>query len=613
MPLTVSLRHTRRGPIVLAIIALFGLLVPAGVLAKKPPAPVTIQILNVSDWHGNMDPQSANGGAWNISARWKQDRQAYPTLTLTAGDDFGAAPPLSGFFNEEPAVKTERLMGVQVNTFGNHNFDKGVAHLQQMVNLAGAPTSASAPGQPFKYVASNLANVQGNLSGVEKIAYLNIGGAKVAVIGIVNEDAPTLVSPGAFGTIAVTDGLEAVKREAKAAKKAKADVVIVITHKGMASVDPPAGTLKDFAESLPRNLVDVVIGDHTNLQFSGTAANGVLYHENLSFGNGYAKTLLTLRPGHGPGVISKSVQFVVPGPAGALGPGNTCAGGTATFCDQAILDMLQPYRAELSRQLDGKIATTTQPFDRGDNIERRREVPLGDLVADSMREAYGVQIGYMTGGGIRSQFPACGYAPVDHTLNRANWNGAHTAFAACAGYGGTAPYDVVIGDVYSVLTFGNNVQVRDVTGIQLWQALENGVSLCPVSIPASGSCAGRFPQVSGIKFTFDKTLPTGCTGNDVPANGPITWACEPSRVTEVLVEDPAHAGQYIDVPYDATTYSMAITDFTNAGGDSYFMLADGQGASRDRDANVLLAYVRAHPNLDPTSYPLDRITICPCT
>jgi 5'-nucleotidase len=57
---------------------------------------------------------------------------------------------------------------------------------------------------------------------------------------------------------------------------------------------------------------------------------------------------------------------------------------------------------------------------------------------------------------------------------------------------------------------------------------------------------------------------------------------------------------------------MSITDFTNAGGDSYFMLKDGQGATRDRDANVLLAYMQAHPNLDPTLYPLDRITICPC-
>lgn len=61
------------------------------------PPPVTIQILNVSDWHGNLDPfgTPSLGGAWNISARWKEDRASRPTLTLTAGDDFGATPPLS--------------------------------------------------------------------------------------------------------------------------------------------------------------------------------------------------------------------------------------------------------------------------------------------------------------------------------------------------------------------------------------------------------------------------------------------------------------------------------------------------------------------------------------
>src|SRR5918997_121571 len=89
------------------------LVVAGGAVAAKPgpPDPVTIQILNVSDWHGNVDPVANTGGAWNISARWKQDRLTHPTLTLTAGDDFGATPALSNFFNEEPAVKAQRLMG----------------------------------------------------------------------------------------------------------------------------------------------------------------------------------------------------------------------------------------------------------------------------------------------------------------------------------------------------------------------------------------------------------------------------------------------------------------------------------------------------------------------
>jgi 5'-nucleotidase len=624
--LSISPRRERRGSLALAVLALVGLIVPGGVTATRPPAPVPLQILNVSDWHGNLDPvSSAAGGAWNISARWQLDRAAYPgrTLTLTAGDDFGASPPLSGFFDEIPAVIGERMMGIQVNTFGNHNFDRGLEHLQSMIDFAGAPTDSDHPGSPFMYVAANLANLNANLTGVDPVAYFTLGGIKVAVIGIVNEEAPTLVSPGNFGTIQVTDGVIAAQKTALEAKMAGAQAIIVITHKGVTSVDPPSGPLVDFVEGLPAGLVDVVIGDHTNVQFSGTATNGILFHENASFGNTYAKTFLSVRTGKGPGVVSKSMQFVTPGPTGSLGANNTsCLGGTkpgptptdppvpdpAPFCDQALVDALVPYRVLLAAALDGVIGTTTVPLDRGGNIERRREMPLGDLVSDGIREVYGVQIGYMTGGGLRTQFPACAYRPENTTLDRANWNSAHTAVVACSGYGGTAPFDIVTGDVYSVLPFGNNIVVRDITGELLWQALENGVSHCPTTIPDTGTCEGRFPQVSGIRFTFDKTADTGCTGNEFPNVGPITWTCASSggRITSVSLANGT------PILANSTVYTMAITDFTNNGGDSYFMLHDGQGATRDRDANVFLAYMQAHPNLDPTTYPLNRITICPC-
>ena len=44
--------------------------------------------------------------------------------------------------------------------------------------------------------------------------------------------------------------------------------------------------------------------------------------------------------------------------------------------------------------------------------------------------------------------------------------------------------------------------------------LENGVSLCPNPITSTSTCAGRFPQVSGLKVTFKLANPTGCTGSE---------------------------------------------------------------------------------------------------
>jgi 5'-nucleotidase len=594
-------RRAGRPFALLAAIVALSLILPTALDAAKPPT-TTIQILNVSDWHSNLDPLSGIGGAWNISARWQADRASYPTLTLTAGDDFGASPPLSGFFNEEPGVKAERMMGIQVNTFGNHNFDRGIAHLQSMINLAGAASTGNtgaAPGEPFTYVAANLSNMAANLSGVSPLRYFTVAGVKIAVIGIVNEEAPTLVNPGNFGTMQVTDGVTAANKYAKDAKHAGAQVVAVITHKGVEGFTngQPHGPLITFAQALKG--VDVVFGDHTNVQYSGTIIGAdllpILVHENLSFGLTYAKTLINLNSSSGK-ITGKSVSFVSPA-AGALTNSNTQCPATG-FCDQALVDMLVPYRQQLSALLDGQIATTTQPMDRGGNIERRQEMPLGDLIADGMRATYGTQLGYMNGGGIRTQFPSCSYAPANNALNRANWNSAHSAIVTCSGYASGTPYDVVKGDVYAVMPFGNNVLTRSVTGIQLWQMLENGVAY----FDSSGNNAqGRFPQISGFKFTFHYLNPSGCTGTETGSSP--TWSCVPSRVTSVTFADGV-----TPIPYDATTYTIATIDFLNNGGDSYFVLRDGQGVTRDRDANVFLSYIQAvGPTLDPTTYPLDRI------
>src|SRR5687767_13292784 len=304
------------------------------VIAAPRPT-VNIQILNVSDWHGQLDPLSVGtsqvGGAAVISAYWQADRAANPnTLTLTAGDDFGASPPLSNFFDEVPAVLAQRMMGIQVNTFGNHNFDRGIAHLQCMVNIAAAPNNPSftpgvydmdsgcppaggGPGAPFSYVSANLRNRNQNLTGVEDFRIFTVGGVKIAVIGITNPEAPTLVFPGNFGTIVPTDPVQAALRASRVAKDAGAEIVMVITHMGVTGFDNnvPFGPLIDFAKAVnkagqkPR--IDVIVGDHTDIQFGGVI-NGALVYENRSKGLTYAKANLTVDAANKK-ILSQSVTF----------------------------------------------------------------------------------------------------------------------------------------------------------------------------------------------------------------------------------------------------------------------------------------------------------------
>jgi 5'-nucleotidase len=519
--------------------------------------PVTLQFLNVSDWHAQLDPNSVQGvgnigGAAAISTYWKQDRLANPnTLTLTAGDAFGATPPLSGFFGDEPAIKAMRLMGIQVDTLGNHNFDSGLAFMQNLIDLAALPVGAE-PGTPFSYVSANLENVEDELDGVAPWKIFEVGGVEVGVVGITNPEAPTLVFPGRFGTIVPTSPYPAANKARAAARKAGADVVILITHMGVTGVDAltgaPVGPLVDLANNVGG--FDVIFGDHTDVQFQGVI-NDQLVLENRSRGLTYARTSVTVDKKSGR-LISRSVEFVTPLSA-------------AVTPDPAIVAMLAPYRTALSAILDETIGVGTALFPRGNAFERSGESALGDLIADAMRLRYGTQLALTNGGGIRRSLPADNYLPADLTLRR-----------LAAPYVIGPPFDLVKGDVQTILPFGNLAVTRSVTGAQLWAALENGVSQINLANTPIGA-DGRFPQISGFRFKYDATKPAG------------------SRVWEVSLTDGT------PIPKDGTTYTFATNDFVNSGGDFYSMFADGQGVSREILADVLREHIVGAGTVAPST------------
>ena len=94
--------------------------------------------------------------------------------------------------------------------------------------------------------------------------------------------------------------------------------------------------------------------------------------------------------------------------------------------------------------------------------------------------------------------------------------------------------------------FGNVVVKLELPGKVLLAALTHAVSALPAT-------AGRFPQVSGLKFDVDI--------HDTPP-----------RVTIVLVN-----GQPLDPD---RTYTLALPDYLFTGGDGFAMLAGSQGAGQ---------------------------------
>ncbi len=523
-------------------------LMPGAGASAAPGATIDIQLLNVSDWHGQLDPLTVGtaqvGGAAALSAYFQADRAANPnSLTLTAGDAVGATPPLSSFFDDVPTIQAMNLMGFQVDTLGNHNFDGGIARLQSQIDLA-----------EFQYVSANLTNRDDNLTGVKDFEIFDLGGVKVGVIGITNPEAPELVFPGNFGTIVPSDPVAAAFKAHRAAKAAGAEVFVVITHMGVTGFDgngQPFGPLIDFANAVSKNnksRFDVIVGDHTDFQFSGII-NGALVYENRSRGLTYAKAVITVDANNHK-VLNKSVTFVTPF-VSAVTP------------DPAIVSLLAPYRDQLTPILSTEVGSATVEIPRSDACGRSDgrlcESLVGNTVTDALRQRYEVDFAITNSGGLRSALTC----PT--TDNPSDFCPAYTP----------PPFPITRGQVLTVLPFGNVVVTLSVNGAELKSMLENGVSAMP-------GANGRFAQVSGLCFTYDISAPVG------------------TRVTSAVRQaaDGSCTGAAIDLT-NASTYTIAENDFMANGGDGYPNFAS-RVVSREIMEQVLADYVTAGSPISPS-------------
>ncbi|MFL6352757.1 MAG: bifunctional metallophosphatase/5'-nucleotidase [Bryobacteraceae bacterium] len=523
----------------------------APVNAAKARPPVTVQILSISDWRGQVDPLVTDGtqvgGAAVLSAYFRQERAANPnTLTLSSGGAEGASLPISSLFEDQPSVRAMRLMGFDADTLGNHNFDAGLVQLQSLINLASADTGA-VPGKRFTYVSANLRNLGGNLTGVDRMRIFNVAGVKIAVIGITNPDAPTLVTAGNFGSIKVVDPVAAANRTAAVARRAGADLVIGIVHLGVIGIDPSGsatGPLIDFANGVTD--FDVILGgDETDTQFSAVV-NGALLVQNRSQGASYSRTTITVDPACGH--IDKAVVFVTP-LASAIVP------------DPAITALLDSYRSQLIPVLSTVIGSATHPIPLADSCGRPDgrtcESLAGNTVTDAMRTRYAVDFAIQNSGGLRADVTCpdagggSGFCPAAPPSNR-----------------------ITRGQVLAVLPFNNAAVTLAVSGAELKALLENGVSSMPLS-------DGRFPQVSGLCFSYDISAPVG------------------GRVISAIRQAPDGSCTGTAVDFTASAiYPVAINDFMASGGDGYLVLS-GRAEHRETLDQVLADYVTSSSPISP--------------
>lgn len=506
----------------------------------KKFAPATIksmQVLQLSDLHGAIEASNSAIGAAGLAAAMANDRLLVkPTVTLSAGDNIGAAPAISSQFEELPTIEAMNAIKFDVSVFGNHEHDRDVAHLQKMIGASN-----------FQWVASNY-NTLSPLKSGKKVAkpfvIIKRNGVSIGVVGMNTSQTVDQVFPGNLSFTAagkkkdlvISNKVNGVVSAAKKARAAGADMVIALVHWGWnQNLNGKAnGELIDYAGQLTG--VDVVYGGHSHQTFASVVKNR-LTAQTRNSGQEYTRTQVCVDT-EANKVLGASVEHVKK------------ADVPATLTDASVADLVKKYKDQLNAKLDVKIGTVSDRFPRGGTppVERSGETPLGSYTADLLLAKYKTDFALMNGGGIRDTLPANTYTPADKTLKR-------------PGAGTSGPYDVTLGDAYTVFPFGNSISIVNITGANLWAALENGVSRWPTD--------GRFPHVAGLKFTVDTTKPAG------------------SRISNVVRTNGNPIGK------DATVYSVATIDFLVYGGDGYTQFDPTKQQIRDLLVDVFAEGLRA--------------------
>lgn len=369
------------------------------------------------------------------------------------------------------------------------------------------------------------ANVEG-MNALKPYVIRQLQGIRVAVIGLVTEDTPVSTHPRNVTGLRFLSPADTVERYVKDLRDS-ADVIVVLTHIGHHADRALAEKVKG---------IDVIVGGHSHTKITSPVIIGnTAIVQAWEHGKALGVLDITLKDGK---IIKVDGRLEEIKPE--VGKG-----------DEDVNSVVDKYKQKVDAVLNEKIGMADIDLD-GENV-RRRETNLGNLVADIIRDLSGADVTMINGGGIRT---------------------------------GIKRGEIKVKDVYSVLPFDNYVVAIKLSGRQIKEALEHGVS-------AIEEGAGRFPQVSGIRFSYNPSLPAG------------------SRVKDIFI-----SGKPIDFSRE---YAVATNDFLAAGGDGYKAFGDAIRASKDFEIiggmmkgekliysdsgrwlrDVVVQYIRERRNMSP--------------
>ncbi|RDW20581.1 choice-of-anchor I family protein [Oceanobacillus chungangensis] len=472
-----------------------------------------LTIMHTNDTHANLD---------NVAKRVtavKEVRAEEPNaLLLDAGD------VMSGtlYYNEFQGMADLRfmnLMGYDAMTFGNHEFDlgsteEGLQGLADFVEGAKFPFVSSnvdfTKDDKFKGLFSDIISSRPADGHIYNGMIREVEGEKVGIFGLTTAETADLSSPGA---IEFEDYIKEAERAVKAFEGQGVDKIVALTHIGY---DDNPNVDNDLTLAAEVDGIDVIVGGHSHTQLNEPV---IITKDNA--GKEKDPTVIVQAYQYNNFLGKVDVEFNDKGEVVAAAGKLIDVAEKAD--DQYALGLLEQYSTQVEKVSQTEIGATAESAllnprtsDKGNEEQvsvRKNETPLGNLITDGMLaegKEYDEEVvmAFQNGGGIRA---AINEGPI------------------------------TVGEVITVLPFGNTPAVMELTGAEIKEAFEISVGELPYE-------NGGFLHVAGGKVEFDSSKPAQ------------------SRVISVSYQN--EDGSYTEIQ-DKEIYKIVTNAFTAKGGDGY--------------------------------------------
>lgn len=483
------------------------LLMSGAALAISAPmalAEYSITILHTNDFHDRFEPinrfdsgcsEEDNaegkcfGGMPRIVTAVEAAKARHDNWLLVDAGDMFQGTLFYQFYRGDVAAEMMNKLGYDAMAVGNHEFNHGPESLAAFIEKAEFPVLMSNADLSSEPALKDL---------VVKSTVVEKAGEKIGLVGVTPRNNDELSSPGP--NITFTDPSPAIQAEVDALTADGVNKIIVLSHSGYPT---------DNVIALNTSGVDLIVGGHSNTFLSNTDedADGpypdVVNNVPIVQAYAYGKYLGELE------IVFDDDGNVV------------SATGEPILLDASVAEdeATKARIAELAGPLDEirneVVAEAADAIEGDRSVCRAMECPMGNIITDAMLDRVkdqGIEIAIQNGGGIRASIDA---GPITK------------------------------GEVLTVLPFQNTLSTFQVSGETIVAALENGVSQLEDG-------AGRFPQVSGMSYTFDPAAEPG------------------SRISDVMV-----GGAPIDL---GKMYGVVSNNYVRNGGDGYDMFVGAENA-----------------------------------